>query len=191
MTDPGRSEPRRVFLFSGHMIDRVDRREPRFPAEREGAVAVRLFELLESLDAGPGDLGICGGAGGGDVIFAEACLGRGLEVEVLLPQAEDTFLAVSVDPSGTGWRERFRDVVGAEAVRTEVMDETYSSAEGLGLYSRHGRWLIERALAWGAERLIVIALWDGQPSGGSGGTAEVIEAARHHTDRVHIIRPDV
>ena len=43
------SGQRQVFLFTGHMIDRVDRAHARFPAGTEGAVAIRIFEILESL----------------------------------------------------------------------------------------------------------------------------------------------
>lgn len=189
MTGTTDAAPRRVFLFSGHMIDRPDRAAPRFPADKEGLVALRIFETLEALAAGAGDLGICGGAAGGDLIFAEACLGRGVEVEVLLPQPEPEFLASSVDPSGTGWRRRYRDVADHEGVRTEVMDAGFLEDEGMGLYSRHGRWLIDCALAWGADKLEFLALWDGRPGDGSGGTADVLAEVREHTDRIHIIAP--
>lgn len=171
------------------MIDRVDRLEARFPAGSEGLVALRIFENLELLDAGSGDLGICGGAAGGDLIFSEACLGRGLALEILLPQPEETFLGDSVDPSGTGWRERYANVTKASTVRTVVMAEDYLAGEGLGLYSRHTRWLVERALTWGADRLRVIVLWDGQPGDGSGGTADLLLLARQHTDRVRVVAP--
>ena len=85
MSEPEQRQPRFVFLFSGHMIDRLDRPTARFPPEKEGLVGIRIFEILESLGAGSGDLGMCGGAAGGDLLFAEACLGRGLDVDVLLP----------------------------------------------------------------------------------------------------------
>jgi hypothetical protein len=154
----------------------------------EGVVALRMLDLLHGLGAGAGDLGLCGGAAGGDLIFAEACLGCGAALEVLLPEPERAFVADSVVPSGTGWEERYRKVVaGASCV--EVMPETYRADEGLGIYSRHGRWLLDRALTWGAERLTLVALWDGRAGDGSGGTAEVVAAVREHTDRVHIISP--
>lgn len=190
MNEVARAEPRLVFLFSGHMIDQFDRSTPRFPTEREGTVAVRIFEVLESLGAQPPDLGICGGAAGGDLLFAEACLGRGLGLEVLLPQPLESFVAASVAPSGTGWRQRFEAVVRAASVRTEVLDGDYLAQGGLGLHARHCRWLLDRALAWGSEKLRFVALWDGQPGDGAGGTADMVEAVRRHTDRIHLIRPD-
>ena len=69
------------------------------------------------------------------------------------------------------------------------MAEDYLADEGLGLYGRHSRWLLERSLVWGADKLSLVALWDGQPGDGSGGTADVVAAVEHYTDRIHIIRP--
>ena len=183
------AEPRRVYLFSGHMVDRRDRPVARFPAEREGEVVRRLEEILAREGAGPADLGLCGGAAGGDLIFAETCVGRGVPLELLLPQPLRAFLEQSVDPSGAGWRERFVAVAGTDGVRLEVMAGSRASGRNRGLYSRHVGWLVERSLAWGADRLTVIALWDGKPGDGSGGTADLVEEARRYTERVFVVSP--
>ena len=93
-------EPRHVFLFSGHMIDAPERKTPRFPAQREGAAAAAIGNILDKLEAGSTDIGLCGGACGGDLLFAEACLSRGLHVEIRIPFAEPTFLEKSVTFAG-------------------------------------------------------------------------------------------
>jgi len=77
--------PRQVFLFSGHMIDAPDRKEPRFPADKESIAAAAMAAKLEELKAGAEDQAFCGGACGGDILFAEACLERGVRVDVLIP----------------------------------------------------------------------------------------------------------
>src|SRR2546422_95875 len=59
--------PRQVFLFSGHMIDAPDRKEPRFPADKERIAATAIATQLDELKAGPEDLAFCGGACGGDI----------------------------------------------------------------------------------------------------------------------------
>ena len=41
--------PNRVFLFSGHMIDREARAEPRFPAEKEAIAASAISSKLDEL----------------------------------------------------------------------------------------------------------------------------------------------
>jgi len=67
---PAERTPRRVFLFSGHMIDAPNRSTPRFPADKEPIAAAAIVAELDRLGAGPDDLGICGGACGGDLLFA-------------------------------------------------------------------------------------------------------------------------
>ena len=107
------TEPRRVFLFSGHLIDARGRKAPRFPPEREPIAARAIATALDELGAGGRDLGITEGACGGDLLFAEALLERGAALELRLPFDEPTFLRESVDfekapsPMPDRWHERF------------------------------------------------------------------------------------
>src|SRR5258707_10834000 len=101
--------PRNVLLFSGHMIDAPGREEPRFPASKEPVAADAIAKLLDSADVGAdsSDLAICGGACGGDLLFAEACLARGAGLELYIPFDEPTFLAESVDFADADWHNRY------------------------------------------------------------------------------------
>src|SRR5687768_16044830 len=65
-------KPRQVVLFSGHLIDAVDRANPRFPPSAEPQAAAAIAAAVERLNLGPGDLGINEGACGGDLLFCEA-----------------------------------------------------------------------------------------------------------------------
>ncbi|MET0678119.1 MAG: hypothetical protein ABW175_20160, partial [Bradyrhizobium sp.] len=103
----GEMNPRKVLLFSGHMIDSPSRAEPRFPADKEPTAAKAIADLLDQIGAARGDLAICGGACGGDLLFAEAALARQLTVAIYLPFDEDKFLAESVDFAGADWRSRY------------------------------------------------------------------------------------
>jgi hypothetical protein len=47
MKPEDRWEPRQVLLFSGHMVDAPDRKEPRFPSEKEAAAAQAIEGALE------------------------------------------------------------------------------------------------------------------------------------------------
>lgn len=76
--------PRKVLLFSGHMIDAPMREEPRFPQEKEPLAADAIMRTLARIAAGPEDLAICGGACGGDLLFAEAALARGVKLELYI-----------------------------------------------------------------------------------------------------------
>jgi len=69
---------------------------PRFPAAKAAAAATRIREALDRVAAGAGDLGLCGGASGGDLLFAEACLERGMFLEVRLARTEPEYLTESV-----------------------------------------------------------------------------------------------
>jgi hypothetical protein len=92
MQDAGQELPRKVALFSGHMIDAPGREKPRFPPDEELIAARAIAQALADLGVGQTDLAICGGACGGDLLFAEAALARGAHLEVYIPFDEATFL---------------------------------------------------------------------------------------------------
>jgi hypothetical protein len=60
----GKWEPRQVILFSGHMIDALDRPRPRFPIDKEDIAAQEIADSLDALGAGAEDLAICQAAAG-------------------------------------------------------------------------------------------------------------------------------
>src|SRR6266851_6659820 len=100
-TEPaGRRDDRglqpRAILCSGHMIDAPGRKEARFPPRKEEAVRQRIADQLARWNAGADDVGICGGACGADILFAEACLERRARVLLLIPLPEDAFVKRSV-----------------------------------------------------------------------------------------------
>ena len=107
MTGTNEAPPPKVALFSGHMIDAPDRAKPRFPADKAPIAARAIAAALADLDVGPRDLCICGGACGGDLLFAEAALARSARLELYIPFDEATFLEKSVDFAGGDWRARF------------------------------------------------------------------------------------
>src|ERR1051325_4835811 len=73
------AQPRfgKVLVASGHMTDAHDRvekgRGERFPERKSEAVRDMIAAQLDEWGAGRGDLAICGGARGADIIFAELC----------------------------------------------------------------------------------------------------------------------
>ncbi len=42
------TQPRRVFLFSGHMLDAKGRKPPRFPPERESIAARAIAAVVRA-----------------------------------------------------------------------------------------------------------------------------------------------
>ena len=101
-----------MLLFSGHRVDAPGREPPRFPAAKVAAAAAAIEGVLDELGAGAEDLALTQGSAGGDLLFAEACLRRGVHLRLLLPLAEPAFVRASVAPSADGarWVERFRAV---------------------------------------------------------------------------------
>lgn len=189
LTPPWR--PRHVFLFSGHMIDDPARPSPRFPPDKEGLAASAIAQRLDQLGAGPEDLALTQGACGGDLIFAEACLARGLQLQLLLPFDEPTFLERSVSFSGESWVDRYYAASRGPGVKRRIMpDELGPPPPGANPFERCNLWLLYTALAWGPEDVRFIALWNGQGGDGPGGTRHMLGAVREHTGRVAEIRID-
>jgi hypothetical protein len=174
-------DPRRVFLFSGHMIDAVDRPKPRFPPDQEPVAARAIAGALDEAGAGAADLGITEGACGGDLLFAEAMLARGAGLELRLPFDEATFLRESVafakaPTAPDRWAERFGAVRADPRTRLTVMDEVLGpTPEGASAFERCNLWMLEDALAAGPDRVTFVCLWDGGGSDGPGGTRHMYE----------------
>lgn len=180
--------PRHVFLFSGHMIDAPDRAEPRFPATQEAAAARAISGILDELDAGSEDLALCSGACGGDIIFAEACLQRGVRLRVRLPFAIAAFLEKSVTFAGEKWQTRFYDIKDNRLTTLSIMpEEPGLSAANANPYVRTNLWLLDSALAWGEEKVHFICLWNRRGGDSPGGTGEMYDEASKRTDQVHVL----
>jgi hypothetical protein len=180
--------PRQVFLFSGHMIDAPNRPEPRFPAAQEAVAARAITNTLDTLDAGPEDLALCSGACGGDILFAEACLQRGVHLEMRLPFAIPIFLEKSVTFAGEGWRNRFYAIKDNPLTSTLIMpDELGPTTADENPYVRTNLWLLYTALAWGEEKVHFICLWNRQGGDGPGGTEHMHDEVNKRTGQVHVL----
>lgn len=152
------SEPRRVYLFSGHMIEAKSRKTPRFPPDKEPVAARAIAAVLDEFAADGRDLGITEGACGGDLLFAEALIERGAALELRLPFDEPTFLCESVDfekaPSiiSDRWHERF--MKAKARVKVLVMPEVLGpTPDDESPYERCNLWMLNDALAIGHRGL--------------------------------------
>ncbi|HYJ88060.1 MAG TPA: tetratricopeptide repeat protein, partial [Pyrinomonadaceae bacterium] len=183
-----KSEPRfrKVLITSGHMIDAPDRVArglgDRFPPRKEAVVRERIEEQLESWAVGAGDLAICGGARGADILFAEICADRGAEVWlfIALPQAE--FMELSVRLPNGDWEERYFALRGRDGVRAFFQDERLKSpAKGAFPFARNNLWMINtaRVEANDPKNLYALLVWDEKPTGdGPGGTSDFAERVK-------------
>lgn len=178
--------PRNVLLFSGHMIDAPGREQPRFPASNEPIAADAIGKLLDSTDIGASssDLAICGGACGGDLLFAEACLARGTALELYIPFDEPAFLTESVDFADADWRQRYF-AAKAKAALHVAPDELGELAPDDNAYERNNMWMLESATRFGPEKAIFICLWNGKGGDGPGGAKHLMDEAAARTKRVY------
>ncbi len=181
-------QARKVFLFSGHMIDASGRAEPRFPADKEEIATGAIAAKLDELEASDKDLALCSGACGGDLIFAEECLKRGLRLHLRIPFAEPEFLDKSVNFAGDAWRERFNDVKEHKNSKLIIMPEELGPLpKGTNPYERVNLWQLYSALIWGAEKVNFIALWNRKSGDGRGGTKHMYETVKKRSGETHII----
>lgn len=177
---------RQVLLFAGHRVDAPQRARPRFPPALVGAVERRIEAQLERWDAGAGDIALSQAAAGGDLLFIDACLRRGVRCRVLLPEDEAAFVAESILTSrdGAGWHARWQTLRPRLDAPPHVLPPRPDAGNR---YERCNRWLLGSALGAGAERLRVLCVWNGEPADGPGGVDQLIAEARRHTDRVALI----
>jgi hypothetical protein len=184
MTGTNEAPPRKVSLFSGHMIDAPDRAKPRFPADKEPIAARAIAAALADLDVGPRDLSICGGACGGDLLFAEAALARSAGLELYIPFDEATFLEKSVDFAGGGWRARFFAAKARAALHVLPLEKGPTPAEE-DPYERNNIWMLEAASRFGPDKVELICLWNGERGDGPGGAQHMMEEVEKAGGRAH------
>lgn len=181
---PGNESPKNVVLFSGHMIDAPDRKAPRFPPKREHLAASAITGTLARIGVVAGDLAICGGACGGDLLFAEACLAKNMQLEIYIPFDEPEFLKNSVDFANSDWRDRYL-AAKAKAALHVAPNELGALCEGENPYERNNQWMLKSATRFGNERMAFISLWNGKGGDGPGGTKHLMDEACKRTSRIY------
>jgi len=185
-------EPRYVFLFSGHMIDAPGRKPPRFPPKKEKIAGQEITKKLDELDAGPKDLALCGGACGGDLLFAEACLKRGVRLQIRIPFDEPTFLKYSVTFAEGNWGKRYDAVKKNKLTKLFVMPEELGpTPPKVDPYERNNLWQLYTALSMGPEKVRFICLWDGKGGDGPGGTKHMHDSVKTRSGLVYVLDTNV
>lgn len=164
-------KPPAVGVFTGHMIDAPGRASPRFPASREAEIRAAIEREIDSLDL---KIGYSSAACGGDLLFIEAMLARGAEVNIVLPFAKVDFLATSVAFAGGGWVARFESALERASDVQFVTAERHLGDDRLfGFANRFMSGLaLLRARSFSSEPWL-IAHWDGG-EGLTGGAADAV-----------------
>jgi class 3 adenylate cyclase len=163
-----------VVVFTGHLVDHPDRGVPRFPRHLERVVSEAIRDRLVRDDC---LIGYASAGPGADILFLEALLDLGGEANVVLPYDRDEFLRNSAkfvgDPSWTERSERVLKratrVIVASPQRTVSGPTTFEFANLMlhGLASNRAEHL--------ETSLVRLAVWDGKPGDGPGGTASAVQ----------------
>jgi hypothetical protein len=145
------------------------------PATRP-RVAARVAECLAAVGGdglGDGLTGVTSLAGGADQLFAFSVLAAGGRLEVVIPFA--------------GYRDTLseRDRPHYDrllALAGRVVELPFDAPCTAG-YLAAGRLVVDRSE-------LLLAVWDGQPAAGEGGTAEIVAYARETGTRVEVVWPE-
>jgi SMODS and SLOG-associating 2TM effector domain 1/Protein of unknown function (DUF4231) len=188
----------RPLIFSGHMIDSPGRVHPRFPASEEDAARREIEQAVSAIKATADErqeqlLAMAGATDGGDLLFHEVCAELGIDTEVFLPVSERTYRATAIS-GRPGWVERYYAVLtrakekakakGREdgvhvLARADALPAWLRGRAGYSAWQRSNRWVLHHAWATTtADRVTVLALWNGEPGDGPGGTADMVTTAQ-------------
>lgn len=177
----GRKQFAHALLFTGHMIDRADRKQARFPAWAESRARDAIHAAIAGVEWGqPGTtVGLAGAASGGDILFHECCEALGIPTRVLLAMPVLEFEEASVAPAGEGWVKRYHWLLEKAGSGLQAMQPGDGLLEGVtnNVWQRANLWMIEEAGRLSEERAL-LALWDGKVGDGPGGTEHFLEVAR-------------
>jgi hypothetical protein len=183
----------KVIVSSGHLTDKPDRSIPRFPEEKAALVQSSMAKQLEEWKVGAGDLAVCGGARGSDLLFAELCLHRGATVWLFISLDEEAFLQESVRVPGTDWEQRYYSLRNQKNVKTYWLNEQDASLKkDSSPFAAANSWMIDECIKKtpSSDKLYALLVWDQQPVGdGPGGTADFAARIREAGGQVAIINP--
>lgn len=175
-----------VVVFAGHMLDRPDRNEPRFPSQLEKAVKDAIRQRLMTLNAG---FGYASAACGSDILFHEVILEMKGETHVILPYEKEIFIKdrVNLIP-GADWVSRCKEVIKRA---NEVQEASKHNQMGSDVSHEFANLLLHGLAGVRAEQLetnlVPLAVWDGELAEGSAGTAATVGRWREMGLQVDII----
>jgi hypothetical protein len=184
--------PDHVVLFTGHMVDREGRKQPRFPrtAQAEDIARKLIEDALTKEDAQtPVALGIAGGACGADILFHEACEARRTAGKLMLALPPDAFQVASVQHGDADWVpryvrlcERLPPVVLQD---TETLPSWLAEKKDYDIWQRNNLWMMFTALTCHARNVTLMALYnpDLDPDG-PGGTRHLLQEARKRSFKI-------
>ncbi len=140
------------------------------------ATSVLVRAALDAELAGYGDglIGLSCLARGADQVFARAVLDAGGSLAVVLPAAD--YRARKVKPDNAA---DFDELLG-KAAEVHTLPFAESNRDAYMAASEHVLSSVDK----------MVAVWDGQPAGGHGGTGDVVHAARELGIPLTVVWPE-
>ena len=185
-TDSKKPRRQHLVVFTGHSID-LPGAPPRFPASAESKARALIADRLKALqtDAGANEsvTVLASAAPGADILVHELCDELKLPCRLCLPLPPDV-VAQHAFAQADRWRSRFLAVVQshqAGLLQLSVDAELprwLQGRPGIDPWERGNRWVMQLAQSWDAQRVTLLALWDGQDAGSTGGTAHMVRMAK-------------
>ena len=174
-----------VVAFAGHMIDAPDRPAPRFPRSAVPAIEAAVRERVARFHR---PIVYSSAACGADLIFIEAALAIGAEVNVVLPFDRADFVRTSVAVGGEDWIGRF-DAALARAAR--VIMATEENHLGDDVLFDHAAMLLEGFTCLRAAQLetapSLLCVMDAASDARVGGTHATFARWRQHVGAPQLI----
>jgi tetratricopeptide (TPR) repeat protein len=180
-----------VVFFAGHIVDAVDRAQPRFPTSAIPSVRERIQAWI---DKNAVRFTYSSAACGADILFLEAAQAAGADTHIILPFRKEDFVNISVRLRGEEWVARF-EVVAENASLTVLSDDVPDFRASSFEFTN--RMIAARAAARAVAYdvpLSALAVWDGQTGDGSGGTADAVvywAQTQVHVDVIHPTNPQL
>ena len=179
-----------VMFYAGHIISPPGV-AGRFPAEAEDEVKRRIEHWLDTheVSSAYGSL-----AAGADILFAEACLERNINLHIILPFSADEFLQTSVAHAGDKWVHRFEYCMAkCAAETTDSSDVSYATKDAFlndeVLFEYGSRYAMGVAMLHAGHLTTharLVAVYDGRPGSGYG-TDLTVDLWREHNLQVDVI----
>lgn len=162
-----------VIVFTGHDLDRPGQQPPRLTEACLPALEAELRRELDRLEA---RIGYASPSAGSSLLFVEAMLERGAEINLILPFRQEDFVRHAVAFAGPAWVRRFEQAV---ARCTSVSHASRGPYLGHAMLFRYGNSMLHglatlRAGFLGTEPHL-LAVWDYEQGSLVGDAADFID----------------
>lgn len=169
--------PPSVIHFCGHIfLENV---------ETEARLRTAIDTFLDHEDVGYAYGALAAGA---DILIAEAVLARGGELNVVLPFAQEDFIAQSITPAGGDWLKRYEACMAAASSVNFATEMHYvGDPDQFGYASKVAMGQAVLRAQYLGKAAQQLAIWDGGSSAGPAGTGADVAVWRSYGGITHIV----